>query len=132
MTKLLRKIGATHVITEYDPQSNEEVGMFFVVPMMGKRLSFSIPIRWQSVQGAMKESGVKGKYLKEDQCKRTAWRVAYRWVEAQVALIQSGAAETAEAFMSYAVIDTTTGKTFYHELRDNNFKQLPAPVEPPI
>lgn len=126
INKKLRAVGATHILTEYDPKTNEAVGIYFMMPVEGKRLSFSIPIRWEQVQAAMKESGLSGKYTKEEQAKRTAWRVAYRWVEAQVALIQCGNAETAEVFMSYAVVDTA-GTTLYQSLRQEGFMQIEEP-----
>lgn len=129
MHQILRRIGSTHIVTEYDPSTNEAIGVYFIIPIEGKRVSFSIPIRWENVQGAMRESKVQKQYLYETQYKRVAWRVALRWVEAQVALIQCGGAETAEAFMSYAVIDEK-GTTLYQQLKTSGFKQLPAPQGP--
>ncbi len=130
MQDILRKLGASHIITEYDSTSGEAVGMFFIVLIDGRKVSFSIPIRWENTQQAMIKSGVAKSYSKDiEQCKRTAWRIALRWVQAQAALIQSGGAETVEAFMPYARMDSS-GTTFYHKLRETNFKMLPAPEEP--
>ena len=126
INKKLRAVGATHILTEYDPDTREAVGIYFMMPVEGKRISFSIPIRWENVQAAMKESGLGGKYTKEEQAKRTAWRVAYRWVEAQVALIQCGNAETAEVFMSYAVVDTA-GTTLFQSLKSEGFTRIEEP-----
>ncbi|KKN70474.1 hypothetical protein LCGC14_0430520 [marine sediment metagenome] len=126
INRKLRTVGATHILTEYDPQTSEAIGIYFMMPVEGKRISFSIPVRWKKVQAAMKESGLSGKYIEEDQAKRVAWRVAFRWVEAQVALIQCGNAETAEVFMPYAVVDAA-GTTLFQKLRDTGFKQIEAP-----
>lgn len=130
MQDILRRIGASHIITEFDNETNEATGMFFVVEIEGKKVSFSIPIRWENIQQAMIKSKVQPKYSKSvEQCKRTAWRIALRWVQAQAALIQSGGADTVEAFMPYARVDRT-GTTFYQKLREQKFKMLPAPEEP--
>ncbi len=128
MQNILRSIGATHIVTEYE--DGEAVGMFFAIDMQGKGVSFSIPIRWENVQQAMIESGVrKGICRDVDQCKRTAWRIALRWVQAQGALIQAGGAEVVEAFMPYARVDSV-GTTFYQQIKEQKFKMLPAPEEP--
>ncbi len=128
MQNVLRAIGATHIVTEYE--DGEAVGMFFIVDMQGKKASFSIPIRWENVQQGMIDSGVQKAFCRSvDQCKRTAWRIALRWVQAQGALIQAGGAEVIEAFMPYARVDTV-GTTFYQKIKDQGFKMLPAPQEP--
>lgn len=129
MNQVLSRVGATHIVTEYDPATHEAIGVYFVISMDGKRASFSIPIKWENVQKAMIKSKVQKQFLYEEQYKRVAWRVALRWVEAQVALIQSGGAETAEAFMGYAVVDNK-GTTLYQQLKGTGFKQLPAPQGP--
>lgn len=130
MQDILRRLGASHIVTEYDRKTSEAVGMFFIVEIEGRKVSFSIPIRWENIQQAMIKSSVAKTYSKSvEQCKRTAWRIALRWVQAQAALIQSGGAETAEAFMPYARVDQS-GTTFYQKLRDQQFKMLPAPEEP--
>jgi hypothetical protein len=130
MQDILRRLGATHIITEYDNDTSEATGMFFVVEIDGRKVSFSIPIKWENIQQAMIKTGVQKQYSKSvEQCKRTAWRIALRWVQAQAALIQAGGAETVEAFMPYARVDHK-GTTFYQKLRDQNFKMLPAPEEP--
>lgn len=126
INKKLRTVGATHILTEYEPDTGESIGIYFMMPVEGKRISFSIPIRWLKVQAAMKESGIKGKYLHEDQAKRTAWRIAYRWVEAQVALILCGNAETAEVFMSYAIVDSA-GTTLFQSLKSEGFARIEEP-----
>lgn len=61
-----------------------------------------------------------------EQARRVAWRQLYRWVQAQVALIQTGMVKTQEVFMPY--LRTSTGQTVYELAEQRGFKlMLPAP-----
>lgn len=48
---------------------------------------------------------------------RVAWRIVKDWVEAQMALIESGLAELPEVFLPYAV--KPDGRTVYDEFKGN-------------
>lgn len=53
-------------------------------------------------------------YKTVEQAKRVSWRIVKDWVEAQLAIIESGQAEMGEVFMPYAV--TISGETLFKRL----------------
>lgn len=57
----------------------------------------------------------------EDQARRVAWRIIKDWVEAQMAIIQSGTAEMAEVFLPY-VVHPETGLTLFEEFKEGTLK----------
>jgi hypothetical protein len=70
--------------------------------------------------------GNKEKYEAKffSQAERVSWRILKDWVEAQLALIESGQAEMGQVFMPYAMNDQ--GRTMYELFVENNQKRLSA------
>ena len=56
------------------------------------------------------------------QAKRIAWRQILRWVEAQLALVETGMVKIQEVFIPYMLMDK--GKTLYEKLEETQFKML--------
>jgi len=66
------------------------------------------------------------KYLKrgdEDQARRIAWRQILRWVQAQMALVQTGMVTADQVFMPYIMVDKE-GTTLYQQLISQGFEHL--------
>lgn len=64
------------------------------------------------------------------QAERVAWRIILRWVQAQMALIETGMVSAPEVFHPYMLIqDAQTGqvKTVFHNFIESQLKALPAP-----
>lgn len=53
---------------------------------------------------------------------RVAWRILLRWVEAQMAMVDSAQAELGQVFLPYAV--RPDGNTIWHAFQMSNTKQL--------
>lgn len=104
--------GAQQVSIDYEEQ--EPVALRFMVAVKGRAFSYRLPARVQPVfrylQG--KRQDPYG-YEDRDQAKakRIAWRQLLRWVEAQMAMIQSGMASSDEVFMPYTL--DAAGQTMY-------------------
>jgi hypothetical protein len=123
-SSLLSKFGANQVLTSYE--DGETVGLSFCIQKNGARIPFKLPIKWQPVMIAMQNDRSTPRHLcNKDQAIRTAWRLVFRWVQAQLALVEAGAVELEEVFLPYA--ETRNGMTVYEIYSESKFKQLAAP-----
>jgi len=133
---LLVRTGATQVSLDY--QDGRPVGMRFIYPMNGHLVVFCLPVRTEPVfrilngrrtPDAWKQFNREAMAAKDrEQAERVAWRQLLRWVEAQIALIDTGMVKTDEVFMPY--ITDRNNKGFYQSFIESNGPArlaLPAP-----
>lgn len=120
--RVLGRYGAKSIQVEYT--GGEVSGVAFIVEIEGQRVPFVLPCRWKAVHKMMldrmkrvRESRV-GEY--EAQAKRVAWRQILRWVEAQLALVQTKMVRIEEVFLPYMVIGQG-GRTLFQKLEDSKF-----------
>jgi len=84
-----------------------------------------LPIRWQPVLNAMNNDRYTPNSLcNESQARRVAWRQILRWVQAQIALIETGMVELKEVFLPYILLNIKTGETLYSRLETNKYKLI--------
>lgn len=114
--------GAKSSSAQYE--GREPVAIFFSIDIKGEPVNFRLPSNWQGVLAAIKrDRTVKQKMINDyklhtpEQAKRVAWRIVKDWVEAQLAIIESGQAEMAQVFMPYAI--TANGQTCFERLSQN-------------
>jgi len=120
ISSLLAAVGAKSVLTEYE-DDGKAIGIAFRLLRGGQLLSFSLPVRWEPVLKAMENDKRTPNHLcHEDQAKRVAWRQIFRWVQAQLALIDVGCVEPEEVFLPYLQVDKT-GQTLFEKLNNNQF-----------
>jgi len=117
--KVLGRYGAKSIQVEYE--DGEVSGVAFIVEVSGKRIPFKLPCRWKAVHsmlvGRMHRIRNQEEYVL--QAKRIAWRQILRWVQAQLALVETDMVRIEEVFMPYLVVDQ--GKTLYEKLAHNGF-----------
>lgn len=124
ISSLLSKFGANQILTSYE--RGETVGLSFMIEKNGVRIPFRLPVKWGPVLRAMQDDKKTPRHLcTREQAIRTAWRLVYRWVQAQLALVEAGAVELEEVFLPYA--ETNNGMTVFELYQGNQFKQLEAP-----
>jgi hypothetical protein len=132
ITSLLVRKGARSIHSEFREDGSIEA-VAFVMHVGGIPVRFVLP---NKVEGVFKvllkanphhpnhrctrfvyEQRVRG------QAERVSWRILKDWIEAQLALIESGQAEMGQVFMPYAVM-AKDGRTMYELFVENNQKQL--------
>lgn len=127
ITEKLAAAGATQINSTFD--NGHIVGLTFVLPTKLGPIAYDLPVRvdpiFQQLQSRRDSWRRKDCAVKDrDQAERVAWRQLLRWVEAQLAMIDTGMVETSEVFMPYAV--TPGGRTFYQLFADQGMKLLGA------
>jgi hypothetical protein len=106
----------------------------FVLNVGGLPVRFLLPANTAGVHGVLQKEEPYNSYRKcsrdqywakqREQAERIAWRILKDWIEAQMALIESGQAEAAQVFMPYA--QNGNGSTMYELWVDSNQKKLTA------
>lgn len=121
ITSLLSKRGVSEILTGYE--NGEITSLSFRINRGGILIPFKLPIKYKQVLEAMKrDRGTPRHLCNEAQAIRTAWRLILRWVEAQLAMVECGAADLEEVFMPYAQISNE--ETVYERFQKSKFKLL--------
>lgn len=120
--EILAKHGATAVIVDYDGLGSAEALSFEIKGPGGIIVPIRLPVNWKAVLCVFESQGLKGEYCNRSQATRTAWRIVKVWIEAQMAILQTGMVRMEEIFLPYLV--TGGGKTLYQAIAESQF-QLP-------
>lgn len=128
ISSLLIACGAKQITIDYE--GGKAVGMRFTLVINGCAHVFKMPVRVAGVarifkqrrQKSMGHQAWKWEGKDAEQAERVAWRQLYRWCQAQLAMVESGAAEAREVFLPY-LFDGE--KTLYEAVEVSRFKALP-------
>ena len=120
--KLLGEHQASHILMEYE--NGEVSGLVFNIRGPDSDMPFRLPCRWKAVlqilQSRRKIYTIRSDW--ESQAKRVAWRQILRWVEAQLALVETGMVKIQEVFSPYLIVNKN--KTLYEQLESTRFQLL--------
>jgi uncharacterized beta-barrel protein YwiB (DUF1934 family) len=132
ITGLLVRKGAQSINQEFRADGSIEA-VSFVMPVGGLPVRFVLPNKVDGVARVILKdkpwhsnhrcSLVDYQKRVRAQAERVSWRILKDWVEAQLALIESGQAEMGQVFMPYAV-QAVDGRSMYELFVENNQKQL--------
>lgn len=115
---LLVDSGARQVNLTY--RDGEIRELKWTMPAHGRELCFSLPVRSEAVLKLLSKQRKRGRYSEKateelrKQAERVAWRQLLRWVQAQMALIQTGMVTTDEVFLPY--LCAPNGQTLYQQM----------------
>lgn len=120
--------GAKSINTEYE--GGNIVGLRWTMRVGGTDVVFDMPARTEVVYKllARESPGINRDKLRE-KAERVAWRQLLRWVQAQIAMIDIGMAQTAEVFMPYIVLNPAQPKRLFEAMMESQFKALEAPKQ---
>lgn len=137
ITSELVKAGATSVNTDY--ASGRITGLRWVMRISGQDIVFDMPARIEPVYivFAQRKGHKTGRGTNNlvvypslmEQAERVAWRQLLRWVQSQLAMIETGMVQAAEVFMPYIVVNPATNQTLFQRMQETQFKQLEAPKQ---
>lgn len=114
---ILRKHGARKIILDYQEIDGvEEAAITFNLPGPGDiPIYFSLRAHWRGVLKKIAASGkVPSRLRNEEHALNVAWRIQKDWLDAQIAIVESGLQTMDEAFFSKAI--TAKGSTIYEEV----------------
>ncbi len=115
---LLARAGARSVQVDYE--GGEPEAVTFVLQLGGELVAFRVPSRWQGVLSILKKDSsreMRPKYRTEVHARRVAWRIVEDWIEAQIALVQSGQATLPQLFLPHAI--GKDGRTLFETVAAN-------------
>lgn len=111
---LLSKKGAVSINTDYD--AGKAKAITFVIRIQDCLIPFRLQPNIKGVQSKLPGN------RDIQRAERVAWRILLRWVEAQIAMVESTQAEMGQVFLPYAV--NNSGETFWQAFQASNVKQL--------
>jgi hypothetical protein len=131
ITALLIRKQARSITSEFD-DAGELKSVSFLMPVGGVPVQFLLPANVEGVVRVLLKDApwhhrrgvAQPAYEKKlrDRAKWIAWRILKDWVAAQIALIESGQVDAAQAFMPYAQQDD--GLTLFQVFIESNQKRL--------
>lgn len=117
---LLVEYGATAILTEYE--NGEVVAVSFKHKTGDMEIPYRLPSKWQEVKKLLIKHRKTYKLSALDAvAKRIAWRQTRRWVEAQLAYVQTNQVKFEQVFLAYIQVGP---QTLYERLEGNQFKML--------
>lgn len=121
---VLSRYGANFILLEYEGCKVSAVSFKYEVEQQS--IPFRLPCRWQALEGVLRKAGKRPKSddTYEEWARRVAWRQILRWVEAQMALVDTEMVKVQEVFFPY--IQTKTGKTLFEIQESKGLLMLSA------
>lgn len=132
ITALLVKAGANQVTTDY--RKGQISGVRFALSIAGAFYTFELPARTEPVYKLLLKNKPFNSYRRcslqqyQEEMRQTAervgWRQLYRWVQAQLAMIDTGMVVAHEVFLPYMLVGK--GQTVLQMFEEQRFKMLTA------
>lgn len=117
----LAKAGAHQILHEYNGNGIVNALSFRIKTQFGD-MAFRLPANIPAVEIVLKKEFRRGQHCSPEQAARTGWRILKDWVEAQLALIQTGMVTVEQVFLPYA--QNASGQTMYEALVEKKFAGL--------
>lgn len=115
--KLLASKDATKIVIDNDI-NGQPIALTFCIDWHGP-IAFVLPCNYEGVLKAMqKDRKVSRVFCNKEQALRVSWRILKDWIQAQIAIVDVGLAQTQEAFLPYAI--TKSGQTLYNSLEKDS------------
>lgn len=85
------------------------VGLSFSLLMGDQEQGFRLPVNssatFQRMHSQWKEGRLPARYASKEQAERVSWRILKDWVEAQIAIIETGMVTPSQVFLPYLLVD---------------------------
>ncbi len=115
--KMLSGHGVMAMMTDYDGPHVSAVSFRMLVK--GQPMGFKLPCNWRAVLKIFDNEGVRMKHggTREAQAIRTAWRIIYEWMRAQLALVEVNMVTVPQVFLPYVIM--RDGRTLSEHVETN-------------
>lgn len=119
----LVRMGANQIMTTYDEVTRQPSGLYFTITVGGVQVPFSLPARIEPIYAILHQGRTRAQEQADrEQARRVAWRQIFRWVQANLALIETGMVAAAEVFTPY--IQVGPNETLYQRAVAAGFQKL--------
>lgn len=126
---MLASKGARRVQIDYD-ETSQPSSISFVYLVYNCPVFFRLPCNIDGVLKCLRtQKGVPYSYQNKEQARRVGWRILKNWLEAQIAIVEAGAAQFSEVFLPYAV--DNEGRTMFQRF-DAEYAQKALPAPPAV
>lgn len=116
--KLLAGKGARGILLEYN-EAGEPSAVAFQINHAGQQLRYRLPCRaqkvWEVLDRQYRTGKVERRFTSQQHAMRVAWRIVKDWIEAQLALVESGMTTVDEVFLPYQLM--TNDQTVYEVMQ---------------
>jgi hypothetical protein len=119
ISALLVKCGARSLATDYDG-AGKIVGLRFQLVVRGESIWFRLPIRTKALLALLLRE--RGRFSAE-QAERVAWRQGLRWLQAQLAFLETEMMKPEEVFFPFRLSPDDVQQTMF-EFFENQQKQI--------
>ena len=120
--ELLGRYGAAAIMVNYEAGQVRSIA--FQIRLGDRNVPFALPCRWEAVYEVLHRRRRRQRFSSESadqaQAKRVAWRQILRWVEAQLALVETSMVTLQEVFLPY-LMTGKDGSTLYQQIQNNGF-----------
>ncbi|MGB1277640.1 MAG: hypothetical protein ACPG77_17990 [Nannocystaceae bacterium] len=121
--------GVRGVAQEFDGQG-QVTAVTFAVEIEGARCEYRLPINTEPVFkiiNGRRQSPWQQEDRDRAQATRTAWRLVLRWVQAQLAMIETEMVTTPQVFLPYMLLNDGSRRTVFDQFVEVQLKALPEP-----
>ena len=118
---VLKNYGLTKFMKDY--KDGEVIGCIFAIEIDGKEIPMKLPVNWKPLLAMA--NNYETKYIRagdETQSKRVAWRQVFKWMEAQLSLVEIGMVKIQEVFLPYMMVNKK--QTLFEFMESNNYKMI--------
>lgn len=110
---MLAKRKAKEVLIQYN--DGLPTALMFSVEIGGEMFRYSLPCRWSAIHKILQREVRESRYKTESHAINVGWRVIKDWIEAQLALIDTGMVDIGEVFLPYQLQEGAT--TVYEKMK---------------
>ena len=132
ITDTLVKHGAESINTLYDPETHQPRALAWRAQTRQGNLSYALPCRVEAVFEILTRQRVlvRNADARREQAARVAWRILKDWVEAQMALLETGMVDLEEIFLPNMLTGTGEQQRTVYEalLAGSGLPALQAPT----
>ena len=125
ITQLLTQYNVAAVLLDYEHGGKVAAVSFRLSVGQNNQIPFRLPCRWQAVKAklaAARKKATRGDTL-DDWARRVAWRQVLRWLEAQLAMVDTGMVKMEEVMLPYAQLGMS-GSTVYEAISGNGYQAI--------
>lgn len=121
--RCLASHGANAILTEYNSENHVTALSFKIKTNNNQDVAYRLPANWKPVLKIMEQDRkIPRRLCTQEQAIRVSWRIVKRWIEAQMAILETEMVKMEQIFLPYML--AKDGKTLSEHFEENSLKLL--------